>query len=89
MALGAQPSDVMCWVVGQGLTLLAIGMVIGFLGALLLTRSLASFLFGIRPMDPATFACVVAILAGVGLLASYIPARRATNLDPMTALRYE
>jgi putative ABC transport system permease protein len=89
MALGAQRADVMHLVVGQGLLLLGIGVVVGILGALALTRSLASFLYGIRPTDPATFACVVMILAGVAFVACYIPARRATKVDPMTALRYE
>ncbi len=89
MALGAQRADVMRLVVGQGLLLLGIGVVVGILGALALTRSLASFLYGIRPTDPATFACVVMILAGVAFVACYIPARRATKVDPMTALRYE
>jgi putative ABC transport system permease protein len=89
MALGAQHRDVIRLVVGQGLFLLAIGIVVGILGALALTRSLASFLYGIRPADPLTFVCVVVILAAVALLASYIPARRATKVDPMIALRYE
>ena len=89
MALGAQRTDVVRLVVGQGLLLLGIGLVVGILGALALTRSLASFLYGIQPTDPATFACVVAILAAVALVACYIPARRATKVDPMTALRYE
>jgi putative ABC transport system permease protein len=89
MALGAQHRDVIRLVVGQGLLLLAIGIVVGLLGALALTRSLGSFLYGIRPADPLTFVCVVVILAGVALLASYIPARRAAKVDPMIALRYE
>jgi putative ABC transport system permease protein len=89
MALGAQRKDVMRLVVGQGLLLLGIGVLVGILGTLALTRSLESFLYGIRPTDPVTFVCVVAILAGVALVACYIPARRATKVDPMIALRYE
>ena len=76
-------------VIGQGVLLLAIGMVIGTLGALALTRALASFLYGVRPTDPVTFVAVVAILSGVAFLACYIPARRATRVDPMVALRHE
>jgi putative ABC transport system permease protein len=89
MALGAQRRDVMRLVVGQGVLLLGIGVLVGILGTLALTRSLESFLYGIRATDPVTFACVVAILAGVALVACYIPARRATKVDPMIALRYE
>jgi putative ABC transport system permease protein len=89
IALGAQHRDVLRLVIGQGMLLLAVGMIIGTLGALALTRALASFLYGIRPTDPVTFVAVVAILAGVAFLACYIPARRATRVDPMIALRYE
>jgi ABC-type antimicrobial peptide transport system permease subunit len=89
MALGASDGDVMRLVIGRGLLLLGIGMIIGIAGALAITRSLASFLYGIRPTDPLTFAGVVVILASVAFLASYIPARRATKVDPMIALRYE
>jgi putative ABC transport system permease protein len=89
IALGAQRRDVLRLVIGQGMLLLAVGMIIGTLGALALTRALASFLYGIRPTDPVTFVAVVAILAGVAFLACYIPARRATRVDPMIALRYE
>jgi putative ABC transport system permease protein len=89
MALGASGRDVMRLVIGRGLLLLGIGIVIGIGGALALTRSLAIFLYDIRPADPLTFAGVIVILSSVALLASYIPARRATRVDPMIALRYE
>ena len=89
MALGASGGDVMRLVIGRGLLLLGIGMIIGVAGALAITRSLASFLYGIRPTDPLTFAGVVVILARVAFLASYIPAGCATKVDPMIALRYE
>jgi putative ABC transport system permease protein len=89
IALGAQRRDVMRLVISQGMLLLVLGMVIGTLGALAMTRALASFLYGVRPTDPVTFVAVVVILAGVAFLACYIPARRATRVDPMIALRYE
>jgi predicted permease len=89
IALGAQRRDVMRLVISQGMLLLVVGMAIGTLGALALTRTLASFLYGVRPTDPLTFVAVVVILAGVAFLACYIPARCATRVDPMIALRYE
>jgi putative ABC transport system permease protein len=76
-------------VLGQGVVLTAIGLGIGLAGAFLLTRSLQSLLFGVRPTDPLTFVAVSVSLLCTGLLASYIPARRATKVDPMTALRWE
>jgi putative ABC transport system permease protein len=89
MALGAGRADVLRLVVGQGLLLNVIGTAIGALAALGLTRFLSSLLYGVRPTDPATFLAVAIFLGGVSLLASYIPARRATKVDPMVALRYE
>jgi putative ABC transport system permease protein len=89
IALGAQRREVMRLVISQGMLLLAVDMVIGTLGALAMTRTLASFLYGVRPTDPVTFVAVVVILAGFALLACYIPARRATRIDPMIALHYE
>ena len=89
MALGAKRKDVLKSVVVQGLKLTLAGVAIGIGGALALTRFLSSLLYGVKPSDPATFIAVSLLLASVALLASYIPARRATRVDPMVALRYE
>ncbi len=89
MALGAQKSDVLRMVVGEGLKLAIIGVAIGVTGALLLTRFLSSWLFGVKPTDPFTFAAVSALLMMVGLVACYIPARRAAQVDPIATLRCE
>jgi predicted permease len=89
MALGAQPSEVMRLVVGESMLLATIGGVVGLAGALALTPLMKTLLYGVRAGDPATFATVALVLGAVGLLASYIPARRATKVDPMVALRYE
>jgi putative ABC transport system permease protein len=89
MALGAERIDVLRLVVGQGMSLTGIGLGIGLGGAVALTRFLSSFLFGVHPTDFITFAAVALTLAGVALLATYIPARRAMKVDPMVALRYE
>jgi putative ABC transport system permease protein len=89
IALGAQARDVLRLVVGQGLKLALIGIGLGLLGAYAVTRLMQSLLFGVSATDPATFAVIAALLAVVALLASYIPARRATRVDPMVSLRYE
>ncbi len=89
MALGAQAKDVLKLVFGQGLTLAAIGIVIGLAAAFGLTRLMENLLFGIRPTDLLTYVAIVAVLALVALLACWIPARRATKVDPLIALRSE
>jgi putative ABC transport system permease protein len=89
MALGAQGSDVLKLVVVQGLKLVGIGVAIGLVAALILTRVMSSLLYGVSSTDPTTFAVISLVLVGAGVLASYIPARRATKVDPIIALRYE
>jgi predicted permease len=89
MALGAERRDVLRLVVGQGLRLIGVGVTLGLGGALALTRFLSSLLYGISPTDPLAFVAVMLLLTASVMLASYIPARRATRLDPMVALRYE
>jgi putative ABC transport system permease protein len=89
MSLGAQPSSVMGMVFRQGSRLLLLGAGIGLVGALVSTRMVANFLYGVQASDPLTFTFAVMLLAASGLLATYVPARRATKVDPIIALRCE
>jgi putative ABC transport system permease protein len=89
MALGAQGADVLRLVLRAGLTLTAAGVFIGLASAMALTRLMESLLFRVSVVDPATYALGALLLGSVAMLACYIPARRATRVDPMVALRYE
>jgi predicted permease len=89
MALGARSRDVLGMILGQGLRTILLGVVAGAGGALALTRAIQSLLFAVEPADPLTFVAVTALLVGVATLACYVPARRATRVDPMVTLRYE
>ena len=89
MALGADPRSVLRLVVGQGMTVALAGAAVGLGAALLLTRLMAGLLYGVRASDPATYASVAAALLAIALAATWIPARRASRIDPMKALRAE
>ena len=89
MALGAQGRDVLQLIVGQGVWLVALGVASGLLASLALTRLLGNLLFGVSGTDGLTFTAMAVLLAAVSLLACWIPARRATKVDPMIALRCE
>ena len=89
MALGAQPREVLRLILKQGLLLTAVGIAVGLAGALALTRVMSGLLFGVGSTDPVTFAAIALLLAFVSLIACYLPARRATRVNPLIALRYD
>jgi len=89
VALGAGSRDVLAMILAQGMRTILIGVAAGLAGALALTRAVASLLFGVTATDPLTFGGVILLLVAAALVACYIPARRATRVDPLVALRYE
>jgi putative ABC transport system permease protein len=89
LALGASPNDVIKMILQKGLKLAVLGVLCGLLAALAITKALTSLLYEVSATDPLTFATMAGVLVCVALFASYIPARRATRVDPIVALRYE
>jgi len=89
VALGAAPSDILRLVLGQGAVMILVGLALGVAGSLVFTRYFANLLYGVRPVDPLTILSVAVLLIIVALAACYFPAKRATRLDPLTALRYQ
>ena len=89
VAMGASPEDILKMVLRQGLTVVGVGLAVGLVLALAGTRVLSGLIVGIKPTDPLTFAVVVCLLTAIALFACWVPAHRATRIDPLTALRYE
>ena len=89
LALGATPANVVSLIIGQGMRVVLGGVVVGLGGALLVTRLMRTMVYGVTVTDPLTYAGVAMLLVGVALVASYIPARRATRIDPLSAMRAE
>jgi putative ABC transport system permease protein len=89
MALGAQPADVTRLVLKEGMSLAGVGVALGLFASLALTRLMRGLLFGVSASDPLTFGAITLLLLGVACLACWLPARRATKVDPLVALRYE
>jgi putative ABC transport system permease protein len=89
LALGATRADVISLVLGQSLALTAVGIVLGLAGAAGMTRYLSGLLFGLTPLDPTTFIGVALVFGAIATLSAFVPARRATRVDPLVALRYE
>jgi putative ABC transport system permease protein len=89
VALGAQRNDILRMALGEGVILVAVGLGVGLIGALVVTRFLRAMLFSVTPTDPLTFLAIALLLATAALLACFIPARRATEVDPLVALREE
>jgi putative ABC transport system permease protein len=89
LALGASPRTVLQMVLGEGLRLTGVGLLVGALAAFALTRILSGLLYGVRPRDPLTFAAALVILGAGSLVACWLPARRATTVDPLVVLRAE
>jgi ABC-type antimicrobial peptide transport system permease subunit len=89
MALGAELRDVTKLIIARGISLTLVGLGVGVVGGLALTRLISSLLYGLTPTDPLTLGVVAAVLVALGVAACYIPARRATRVDPAVALRFE
>ena len=89
IALGSNKGDALALVFKQGMRPVALGIILGFVGAVALSHVMSFLLFGVSPLDPVAFSCASAFLFVVAALAAYVPSRRATEVDPMVALRYE